>query len=255
MNREGQSAGVHGWWTRVTVFVLLIGGSMAIAGSPASARRSLSSDDQLRHTEGINVSAHTVTTRNGTVWSGITFVDPKDVATAKLQASGSSSVQPLGPTNLSCIHSWYYIAGGAANSNWKPDTSNQTFANRIRANGNISVDPWNQWFMPCWRSGWSVEDFAFLSNATGGFVAYLHTVNLQAIISQQTDDFTMDNFTRFSICYYDGNWTYLKPPDSGAPIAYRDPATGNVFLADGPLNGNMLFNYSPSGLGSFAGSC
>nr|AGS49735.1 hypothetical protein [uncultured bacterium esnapd14] len=191
-----------------------------------------------------------MTTHDGTVRSGITFVDPNDVAAIKWQTSGSSGAPSINVTNLYCIQTWHTIAGGASNSNWRPNSNK-----RIVANGNINVDPWNQWFLPCWRSGWLVQEFAFLANATGGFVSYLFTVNLYADISPNADDVLFENHARFKICYYDGNWTYLKPPDGDAPIAYRDPATANVYLAGGSLNGNMLFKYTPSSLGSYADWC
>jgi hypothetical protein len=199
--------------------------------------------------DGINVSAGTVTSHDGTVRSGITFVDSKDAAAVKLQTSGSSGARSANvtnpnATNLYCIQTWHTIAGGAANSNWKPNSYEQ-----IVANGNINVDPWNQWFLPCWRSGWLFEEFAFLSNATGWFVSYIGYVYLYTDVHPSAGDFLIDNYTRFKVCYYDGNWTYLKRPGTAASIAYRDPATASVYLAGGPLNGNMLFKYTPSSLG------
>src|SRR5881392_411491 len=33
---------------------------------------------------------------------------------------------------------------------------------QLFANGNKAFDPWNQWFLPCWVTGWQAQEWAFL---------------------------------------------------------------------------------------------
>ncbi len=94
--------------------------------APASAAAPVGATG--RNTEGIDRSAHSVTTHAGTVVTGITFVDERDVARIRQQQAGA--VRPQFGGTLFCLPDWHYITGGGTNTYWKPAGSN-------RAGGNL----------------------------------------------------------------------------------------------------------------------
>src|SRR6266516_5072006 len=115
--------------------------------APASAAAPVGATG--RNTEGIDRSAHSVTTHAGTVVTGITFVDERDVARIRQQQAGA--VRPQFGGTLFCLPDWHYITGGGTNTYWKPAGSNRA----VWGNGNRSADYWNQQFLPCWKDIWS----------------------------------------------------------------------------------------------------
>jgi hypothetical protein len=96
--------------------------------------------------------------------------------------------------------------------------------------------------------GWSINQWAFYPNGTALFVDYLAMPHLTSDVNPSWAGTSFfDNTARFEVCNYDGNWTYIRAVSKPAPrpTAYRYPSDGGLYLADGPLNGNMLFKFVP----------
>jgi hypothetical protein len=108
-----------------------------------------------------------VTTHNGTVITGITFVDDRAAARVRQQQARSGTPQVVAAdSSLHCAGEWHFVTASSTNTYWKP----QAYSLRIYANGNRSADYWNQEFLPCWEATWEGNAYAFLSNATGQFI-------------------------------------------------------------------------------------
>jgi hypothetical protein len=224
------------WLSRMLTVLSVITSVVILGAVPAHA-------EQINLTEGINPSAHSVTTHNGTVITGITFVNDKDVLRVRQQEAKLATQQTAAATpELHCDGTWHFIAPGGTNVYWKPDT----FGN-IYANGNRSSDYWNQEFLACWwtNSGWRLNEYAFLSNATGAVVAYYgNNGQLRADLPFSSTGAAYLVQAAFLICHFDGNWISIKSLWYGA-WAYRDPGSAGVFGASGSLTGNNLFKLDP----------
>ena len=188
---------------------------------------------------GINVAAGTVTTASGKVIDGITFVKSRDVAALRQQQRKALATAPAGVTGTRhCLEEWHFIAGGGANTNWKPDATTHIFGN-----GNRNSDYWNQEFLPCWWTDWTEPNsWSLLSNRTGLMMYSLDT-SLYANVPITAG---WAPWTKFLVCHYDGNWTYLSVLVGGINLfAYRDPSTGQMLQNTGPLTGNHLLRVDP----------
>jgi hypothetical protein len=223
------------WLTRMLTVLSVITSVVILGAVPAHAK-------QINLTEGINPSAHSVTTHNGTVIAGITFVSESDMPRIKQQQAKSATPQTAAATaTVFCYSQWRFITAGGTNAYWKPGIYEYVYAS-----GNRNADYWNQEFLPCYQAGYAMEEWTFLSNATG---KYVDTRVTQLAASTTRDDPNFTILTKFTVCYFDGNWIsiYLgKEFISGRKLwAYRDPGNAGVFEAYGPLNGNNLFKIDP----------
>jgi hypothetical protein len=243
-SEPARAAGAYVTWRLVPVALALVSATVLSAAAPASAG-AVPPAGQIDRTAGIKPAAHSVTLHNGTVLTGITIVDERDVLRVRRQQAGSATRQVTTAVNLQCLSEWHFVTAGGANTYWKP----APYSKYLYANGNRGADYWNQEFLPCWESGWELNAWAFLSNATGQFVDWLEaTLFLVAQIPSSWDDPEFTDRTKFQVCDYDGNWMYMQKtlPNTLAHIwAARNPANGGVVESDGPLNGNSLFKVDP----------
>jgi hypothetical protein len=200
--------------------------------SPASAAGAATQ----HRTEGINVSAHSVTTRAGRVLTGITFVDEKDAPRVRRQqaAAARQQVMASGGT-LYCLSAWHYIGGGATNSFWHDESG------YIYADGNPNADYWNQQLLPCWKTGWVAPNgWAFLVNGAGWFINFDPPQGDPQYAAATPPDTPEPEFTRQAqavVCDYDGNWTWISGYGGWASIGpFRW-----VVATQGPLTGSGLW--------------
>jgi len=230
---------------RIVALTVATGVAVAIAAMPASAKPA-APDAKINRSQGIDRAAGTVTLHDGTVIRGITFVDMKDVPRIRQQRAASTSLQ--GTTSGGqwvCLPDWHYIRAGGSNTYWEPGVFGY-----IYANSNPSVNPWNQWFLPCFYTDWEINAWAFLANL--GKRVVTHTPDqLRASVEQPPflpeDQFTYH--TKIRVCHFDGNWIYLYLHNNlaGTKVyAFRDAANGGVFRKIGPLTGDYLFRIEPS---------
>jgi hypothetical protein len=230
---------------RVSTLAILAATSVAVASAPASANPA-GPTKPVNLTEGINRSAHSVTTHDGTVITGITFIDAADTGTfIQQRATSASQLAVATGGTLTCYSQWRYITAGGPNTYWKADSS----AFPIYANGNRNADYWYQQFLPCYYPGWELNAWAFLSNGTGEFVNRNRpTIDLYANIPATLSEADFTYYTKLFVCTFDGNWIsiLLDRYASQNAWAYRNPGTGRMEKSWGSLNGNNLFKVDPT---------
>jgi len=71
--------------------------------APASGRP-VGPTEPLNLTDGINPAAHSVTTYDGKVITGITFVDQKDVRRIRRQQAGRTTLRTTAPADNTVYH-------------------------------------------------------------------------------------------------------------------------------------------------------
>jgi hypothetical protein len=226
------------WLSRMLTVLSVITSVVILGAVPAHAER-------INLTEGINPSAHSLTTHDGTVITGITFVSEKDRPGVRQQQARSATQQTAaaGPT-LQCDATWHFITAGGTNAYWKTGVDGYRY---IYTNGNRNADYWNQEYIACWWTDWEFNAYAFFSNGTGAVVAFNYgaiTPNFQATLPLSSSEFDFNLFAKMFICYFDGNWIHMRLGNSGYLNAWRDP-WGIMEPSGGPLNGNNLFKVDP----------
>jgi hypothetical protein len=226
---------------RVLALAAVVCTSVIVISTPASASH-IAPAEEFNRTEGINPAAHSVTTHNGKVITGITFVNERDAPKIRKQDAAAARAHPNTYTGTRrCITYWHYITHGGTNTWWRPNP--EDFEGHIFANGNRNVDYWNEEFLPCWYTDWpTAQEWMFLANASGDFVDYdSSSSQLETTIPQSADEAQLTQYAAFDLCNYDLNWTYLAPHSSGVFI-YRDTGTSAVYWSYGLLDGNSLIN-------------
>jgi hypothetical protein len=262
INEEGNSVTGTGQLSTRTVFssrgfrvlalVVAVGAGVLVATTPASAGH-LTSVKEFNPAEGINPAAHSVTTHNGKVITGITFVSAKDAPKLRRQEAASARAHPNASAinvYFHCLSKWTYITFGGTNTWWRAyhgDPQGHIFGNGDRS----PYDYWNEEFLPCWYTDWpEAQDWAFLENADGNWVSTTYiTSQLEATIPQSADHLAQEpqltQNAMFQLCNYDGNWRYMTYNDS-API-FRDTVGAGVYFKNyGLLDGNALLKTDES---------
>jgi hypothetical protein len=241
MDMNGESGPVRGrclrWIrmagkVRILALVVAVSASVCTLAAPASAARSGDSIAGVELSAGINVPAHSVTTRAGTVLTGVTFVDPKDLGSVRRRQRATTADDPF-----YCASQWYYIHGGGTNTYWRTNPTSYF----VQAIGNRNADYWNQEYLPCWYSDWDINAYMFLSNMGGLFLHFGGTVVPGLPTNNGRQE--LSRYAQAHICYFDGNWTWIygiAGVVSAGPGGFLDPTLV------GPLNGTELFKPDPS---------
>lgn len=236
------------WLIHALTLLSVTSAAVAVAAAPGNA------EGVNRDTVGIDRANNSVTTRNGKILTGFTFVEAKDVATVRQQsAEAARQGFAVNAGSVVCTTQWHYISAGAANSYWKPQSGTEY----VWANGNRSTDYWNQQFLPCWWSTWTEPNaWMFLANATGKFVDHYET-HLNAGTLPNSPELWFALHAKIRVCHVDGYWVALYLYTSGANklYAYRNPTTAAVIAANGPLSGNHLFYIDSPILTGTSGPC
>jgi hypothetical protein len=232
---------------RVLVSTTVAAACVMAVSAPAGANAA-GTPYRIDLTEGIDRSAHTITTHAGTVIAGIDFVEPKDVAASQRQPTPSGgTLHAAAALQWHCELEWYFIHAGGSNTYWKPAAVDGI---SLVATGNRNADYWNQEFLPCWLDNWGAGAFAFLSNATGKFVQVHSSASWTQLIADWPPSNTTPQArtaTRMVICTFDGFWDDIATqPDVDSSLKVYRNSDGYLYSATAsPLNGNNLFRIDP----------